>query len=101
MDILGRLGVCERASIDECYLDLTAEARKRLSAAAGRPQRPVSFERVHVCTEEGPVCPPKLLTLHAGHAPVHWMGADCRHGQDDLAGLPLRTACAANQAPWQ
>ncbi|KAK9812531.1 hypothetical protein WJX73_006603 [Symbiochloris irregularis] len=55
MDILGRLGTCERASIDECYLDLTVEARKRLSAAAGHPPRPTSFERVHVCTEQGPV----------------------------------------------
>ena len=57
MDILGRTATCERASIDECYLDLSAEARKRLAAGAGRPQHPTSFERVHVCTESGPVSP--------------------------------------------
>ena len=55
MDILARMGTCERASIDECYLDLTAESRKRLAAAAGTLQHPDSFDRVHVCTENGPV----------------------------------------------
>lgn len=40
LDILARLAKTERASIDECYLDLTAEAQRRLEACAGVPALP-------------------------------------------------------------
>lgn len=47
--ILQRMGICERASIDECYLDITVEARKRLSNSLGQMPRPGDLSRVHVC----------------------------------------------------
>lgn len=49
VDILSRMSICERASIDECYLDLTEEAHKRLAACHGQPLLPVNPDRVHVC----------------------------------------------------
>ena len=49
VDILSRIAVCERASIDECYLDLTEEAHTRLAACSGQPTLPVNPDRVHVC----------------------------------------------------
>ncbi|KAK9826753.1 hypothetical protein WJX81_005483 [Elliptochloris bilobata] len=48
MDVLSRLSICERASIDECYLDISAEAARRLAAASGHPQPPVNADRIHV-----------------------------------------------------
>ena len=48
MDVLSRLSTCERASIDECYLDISAEAARRLAAASGHPQPPVNADRIHV-----------------------------------------------------
>ena len=48
MDVLSRLSICERASIDECYLDVSAEAARRLAAASGHPQPPVNADRIHV-----------------------------------------------------
>lgn len=47
-DILARLAVTERASIDECYLDITHEARHRMAAAGGHPPVPVHLDQVHV-----------------------------------------------------
>ena len=47
-DVLARLAVTERASIDECHLDLTEEARRRVAACAGHPPLPVRQEQVHV-----------------------------------------------------
>lgn len=49
-DILARLAICEKASIDECYLDITAEARRRLDASE-QLQLPVNSQQVHVCGE--------------------------------------------------
>lgn len=49
-DILARLAICEKASIDECYLDITAEARRRLEASQ-QVQLPVKSHQVHVCGE--------------------------------------------------
>ena len=46
--MLSRLSTCERASIDECYLDISAEAARRLAAASGHPQLPVNADRIHV-----------------------------------------------------
>jgi DNA polymerase eta len=40
----------ERASIDECYLDLTEEANKRLAASGGYPSLPVRPQQVHLYT---------------------------------------------------
>lgn len=40
LDILARLAKTERASIDECYLDLTEEAQRRLEACGGVPPLP-------------------------------------------------------------
>lgn len=37
LDILARRARCERASIDEAYLDLTAEAQRTLAAGEGAP----------------------------------------------------------------
>ena len=52
-DILARLATTERASIDECYLDLGEEARRRMAACAGHPPLPARAEQVHV---SGQVC---------------------------------------------
>lgn len=49
VDILSRMSICERASIDECYLDLTEEAHKRLATCHGQPLLPVNPDRVHIC----------------------------------------------------
>lgn len=51
MAILSGLAVCERASIDEAYLDLTEEAGRRLRAlpAGAPPAVPSSLEGWHVC----------------------------------------------------
>ena len=51
LDILARLSIAERASIDECYLDITQEASKRLAACSGHPPLPIHLEQVHVCGE--------------------------------------------------
>ena len=51
VNILSRISVCERASIDECYIDITAEAQRRLAASSGQPDLPVSPIQVHVCGE--------------------------------------------------
>ena len=51
LDILARLSIAERASIDECYLDITLEASKRLAACSGYPYLPILPEQVHVCGE--------------------------------------------------
>ncbi|CAL8468278.1 g7818 [Coccomyxa elongata] len=53
LGILARLSIAERASIDECYLDISEEAKKRMAACAGHPPLPVNLEQVHVCGEEG------------------------------------------------
>ena len=53
VDILSRIGVVERASIDECYLDLTEESHSRLAACNGQPGLPANADRVHIC---GQVC---------------------------------------------
>ena len=47
-DILARLAVTERASIDECYLDITEEARRRMAASGGHAPVPVHIDQVHV-----------------------------------------------------
>ncbi len=51
LDILARLSIAERASIDECYLDITQEASRRLAACSGHPPLPIKPEQVHVCGE--------------------------------------------------
>ena len=53
LDILARLSIAERASIDECYLDITQEASKRLAASSGHPALPINLEQVHVCGKVG------------------------------------------------
>ncbi|KAL4434375.1 hypothetical protein ABPG75_000816 [Micractinium tetrahymenae] len=53
LDILARLAKTERASIDECYLDLTEEAQRRLEACGGVPPMPCNAEQVHVMAEAG------------------------------------------------
>ncbi|BDA43773.1 DNA polymerase eta [Coccomyxa sp. Obi] len=53
LGILARLSIAERASIDECYLDISEEAKKRMAACSGHPPLPVNLEQVHVCGEEG------------------------------------------------
>ena len=54
VDILSRKSICERASIDECYIDITAEAQRRLAASSGQPAMPVSPQQVHVCGKVRP-----------------------------------------------
>lgn len=51
LGILARLSIAERASIDECYLDISEEAKKRMAACSGHPPLPVNMEQVHVCGE--------------------------------------------------
>ena len=53
VDILSRIGIVERASIDECYLDLTEESHTRLAACNGQPPLPVNPDRVHICSQVG------------------------------------------------
>lgn len=43
----------ERASIDECYLDLTEEANKRLASSGGMPSLPVRSHQVHLYSLAG------------------------------------------------
>ncbi len=43
----------ERASIDECYLDLTEEANKRLTASGGMPSLPIRVHQVHLYSASG------------------------------------------------
>ncbi|KAK9862849.1 hypothetical protein WJX84_002605 [Apatococcus fuscideae] len=52
VDILSRKSICERASIDECYIDITAEAQRRLTASSGQPAMPISPRQVHVCGQD-------------------------------------------------
>lgn len=47
--ILSTLCVCERASIDEAYLDVTDEAMRRLSRAGGKLPQQQDFDGWHVC----------------------------------------------------
>lgn len=54
LDILARCSICERASIDECYLDLTEEAHRRLEAGAGVPPFPINSDQVHVYYPSNP-----------------------------------------------
>ena len=49
-DILARLAICEKASIDECYLDITAEARKRAEDQQ-QLNSPVNAHQVHISGE--------------------------------------------------
>lgn len=56
VDILSRKSICERASIDECYIDITAEAQRRLAASSGQPAMPVSPQQVHVCGQVSQHC---------------------------------------------
>lgn len=51
LDILARLSIAERASIDECYLDISEEAKKRLAASSAHPPLPINVDQVHVCGE--------------------------------------------------
>lgn len=51
LDILGRLSVAERASIDECYLDISEEAKRRMAACSGNPPLAINLEQVHICGE--------------------------------------------------
>ncbi|KAK9915303.1 hypothetical protein WJX75_007291 [Coccomyxa subellipsoidea] len=53
LEILARLSIAERASIDECYLDISEEAKKRLAASSAHPPLPINVDQVHVCGEEG------------------------------------------------
>ena len=57
-NILARLAICEKASIDECYLDITAEAKHRLEASLGVPAVPVNAEQVHICGQVRPCIAP-------------------------------------------
>ena len=46
----------ERASIDECYLDVTEVARQRLAATADRPPPqppPEQLAQMHICGAVG------------------------------------------------
>jgi DNA polymerase eta len=52
--ILARGGRCERASIDEAYIDVTEAAAALLERYAGCPPLPVNAEtQVHVCADGG------------------------------------------------
>ena len=67
--MLSRLSICERASIDECYLDISAEAARRLAAASGHPQPPVNADRIHVAGQacyQGSSCCVNWVALQQG-----------------------------------
>ena len=65
MDILSRTGIVERASIDECYLDLTQESHIRLAACNGQPPLPVNADRVHICGQVGSCIWPAIQWMTA------------------------------------
>lgn len=52
LDVLSRRARCERASIDECYLDLTEAALRVLAERGGVPPTPVNMDQVHVAAGE-------------------------------------------------
>ncbi|KAJ9529662.1 hypothetical protein QJQ45_014431, partial [Haematococcus lacustris] len=60
-DVLSRLSVCERASIDEVYLDVSEEAARRLAAVPPdqAPPAPPCWRGVHVVGAEA-IAPPQL-----------------------------------------
>lgn len=61
LEILSRADVTvERASIDECYLDLTDEAARRLADFGGAPTMPSQPEKVHVYGIDGQDVPAKV-----------------------------------------
>ncbi|KAL4860199.1 DNA polymerase eta [Chlorella vulgaris] len=53
LGILARLAKTERASIDECYLDLTEEAQRRMAEHGGVPPLPPLPDQVHVMRQDG------------------------------------------------
>ena len=85
LDILARLSIAERASIDECYLDITQEASKRLAACSGHPPLPINLEQVHVCGEVS-------LVQCSGHACMYLTHHPCWPPQIHLARSVLISA---------
>lgn len=96
MDILSRIGIVERASIDECYLDLTQESHIRLAACNGQPPLPVNADRVHICGQVGSCIWPAIQWMTAiplsllltkecyKHQAGNVAGFDCIHSSQVL-----------------
>lgn len=91
VDILSRIAICERASIDECYLDLTEEAHSRLAAFNGHPPLPVNADRVHICGQEGVAA----VTDWWQRPPELWQAGELLLACGATAVADLRAAVAA------
>lgn len=91
VDVLSRIGIVERASIDECYLDLTQEAHSRLAACSGQPRLPVNADRVHICGQEGE----EAVTEWWKRSPEQWHSGELLLACGATAVADLRAAVAA------
>ncbi|KAL3149821.1 hypothetical protein ABBQ38_013642 [Trebouxia sp. C0009 RCD-2024] len=91
VDILSRIGIVERASIDECYLDLTEESHSRLAACSGQPNLPVNADRVHICGQEGE----GAVTEWWKRSPEQWHSGELLLACGATAVADLRAAVAA------
>ncbi|DBA85636.1 TPA: hypothetical protein ACH3X1_005212 [Trebouxia sp. C0004] len=90
VEILSRMAICERASIDECYLDLTEEAHKRLAASGGQPPLPINPDRVHICGQEGEEAIADWWKRH----PEQWQAGELLLACGATAVADLRAAVA-------
>ncbi|KAL6747481.1 hypothetical protein V8C86DRAFT_1320792 [Haematococcus lacustris] len=97
-DVLSRLSVCERASIDEVYLDVSEEAARRLAA---------------VPPDQAPPAPPCWRGMHVvgaeAIAPAQLQGAEPEAGQgagqagptaDPLSGVAAAAWWGRPAAAW-
>ncbi|DBA89011.1 TPA: hypothetical protein ACH3X2_000227 [Trebouxia sp. C0005] len=91
VEILSRMAICERASIDECYLDLTEEAHKRLAASGGQPPLPINPDRVHICGQDGDEAVADWWKRH----PEQWQAGELLLACGATAVADLRAAVAA------
>lgn len=91
VEILSRMAICERASIDECYLDLTEEAHKRLAACGGQPPLPINPDRVHICGQEGD----EAVADWWKRSPEQWKAGELLLACGATAVAELRAAVAA------
>ena len=87
LGVLARLSTAERASIDECYLDISEEAKKRMAACSGHPPLPVNLEQVHVCGEVRLKFLPYALRSLRSLIVAVWCGlASLRINRSDIFG---------------
>ena len=101
VEILSRIAICERASIDECYLDLTEEAHKRLAACGGQPPLPVNSDRVHICGQVSMLIHTVPCDQFLQASSCRWHRCSCLLGDGvcTAKSLALLDSTGQNQAP--